>query len=311
MLPIGFLIFPGFNLLDLSGPLSVFETSNHHLTAEMRYRLDVCAAQPGMIRSSGGLIVQASAAEGKSFDTLVVIGGDGVSQASRDPALLALLQQESANRYVSVCTGAFVLAAAGRLAGKRVTTHWRRVAELQRLVPDARLQADSIVVQDDNIWTSAGATAGMDIALALVESRHGEALAHQVARELLIPRRRTHGQLQFMRMKEIAPPSPRIQHVLEFISRNLRGDLSVTQLAEQVHLSPRQFSREFVTQTGLSPARAVERLRVEFARSRIENSNQTLAAIASEAGFSDSALMRKAFLRCLNSTPQRWRKAQW
>ncbi|WP_410014773.1 GlxA family transcriptional regulator [Sodalis sp. C49] len=308
---IGFLIFPGFNLLDLSGPLSVFETANLHLPPKEQFQLDVCAVRAGMFASSNGLAVHASAGGGKRFDTLVVVGGSGVGRASCDPALLALLREDIAHRYVSVCTGAFVLAAAGRLAGRKVTTHWRRVAELQRLVPDARLLADSIVVQDDDIWTSAGATAGMDMALALVAAEHGEPLAHLIARELLIPRRRTHGQLQFMRMRDITPPSPRIQRVLAFINRNLRGDLSVTMMAEEAHLSPRQFSREFVANTGLSPARAVERLRVEFARSRVENSNQTLAAIALEAGFSDTALMRKAFLRCLGSTPQRMRKVPW
>ncbi|AHF79184.1 Putative amidase (plasmid) [Sodalis praecaptivus] len=307
---IGFLIFPGFNLLDLSGPLSVFETANQHLAGENRYLLQVCAATAGMISSSNGLRVQARAVD-KPFTTFIVVGGSGVSQASRDSALLALLQSDSARRYVSVCTGAFLLAAAGRLAGKRVTTHWRRAAELQRLVPDARLQPDSIVVQDGDIWTSAGATAGMDIALALIEAQNGASLAHQVARELLIPNRRTQGQLQFMRLRDITPPSPRVQRVLAFIGDNLHGNLNVTTLAEKAHLSTRQFTREFVAHTGLTPARAVERLRVEYARSRLEGSNETPAAIAAQAGFSDTALMRKAFLRCLNTTPQRLRKAQW
>lgn len=305
---VGFLVFPGFNLLDLSGPLCVFETANNQLTEEMRYQLDVCAAQAGTVTSSNGVTLEVTSAAGKRFDTLIVVGGSGVGEASRDPALLLLLNSNTASRYVSVCTGAFVLAAAGKLTGKRATTHWGRAAELKRLVPDIRLQPDDIVVEDGDVWTSAGATAGMDIALALVEAQHGRALTHLVTRILLIPHRRTRGQMHFMDMRAMTPPPPRIQRILDYISRHLQADLSVTALAEQAFLSPRQLSREFIAHTGLSPARAVELMRVEYARSRLENSNQPLSAIAAEAGFSDTAIMRKAFLRCLNATPRQLRQ---
>ncbi|PKR50734.1 GlxA family transcriptional regulator [Thalassospira marina] len=308
---IGFLIFPGFNMLDLSGPLSVFETANHHLDVDDHYRLTICAVRPGMYESSSAVRMEASCASDHQFDTLVIVGGRGVEQASRDDDLLNLLKTGIAKRLVSVCTGAFILAASGLLAGKAATTHWRVATQLKHRFPDIILQADNIVVKDGDTWTSAGATAGMDIGLALIEAEHGGDITRIVARDLLIPHRRTDGQLRFMRLQEINPPSPRVQRVLAFIGQNLRYDLSVPILAEQANLSPRQFSREFTAETGLTPARAVERLRVEFARSRLENSNQSMAIIASEAGFPDSAIMRKAFLRCLRTTPQNLRKARW
>ena len=302
---VGFIVFPDFNLLDLSGPLTVFETANHHLPDAMRYRLEVCSLQAGMIRSSSGLCVQANAVPQAVFDTLMLVGGRGVDAACNDRELVAWLARDVATRYASVCTGAFLLAASGRLVGKVFTTHWRRAAELQH--QGGRLLADRMVVQDGAVWSSAGATAGMDIALALLEADHGAALANLVARELLIAKRRVHGQSQFTRLQELTPPAPRLQKVLQFIRDNLRADLSVAALAEQAHLSTRQFTRDFIKHTGMPPARAVERFRVEYARSEIENSNRTLAAIARDAGFSDTALMRKAFLRSFNTTPQRLR----
>lgn len=307
---IGFLVFPNFNLLDLSGPLCVFETANNQLAQEKRYLLDICALRAGTVTSSNGAVMQVSAASGKTFDTLIIVGGKGVDEASSDPGMVALLREDIASRYVSVCTGAFILAAAGKLAGKRATTHWARAAELKRLVPDIRLQADDIVVEDGNVWSSAGATAGMDIALALVEAEQGKALTHLVTRILLIPHRRTRGQLQFMNLPSITPPPPRIQKLLDYINANMQGDLSVPALAERAFLSPRQLSREFLAYTGLSPAKAVESIRVEFARSRIENTNRPLSAIAIESGFADVAIMRKAFLRCLNTTPRRLREGE-
>lgn len=304
---IGFLLFPDFNLLDLSGPLCVFETANNQLEPESQYRLEICGVDEGEVHSSTGVQMRVATFKGKTFDTLIVVGGRGVDMASRDPALLSLFQDEVASRYVSVCTGAFVLAAAGKLAGKKATTHWARASELKRLHPDIKILADEIVVEDGNVWSSAGATAGMDIALALVEAEHGKPLTHLVTRILLIPHRRTRGQMQFMNLQSITPPPPRLQKILDYISQHLTEDLSVPVLAEHAFLSPRQLSREFLTYTGLSPARVVENMRLEFARSRIENSNQPLSYIARESGFPDATIMRKAFRRSLNLSPREMR----
>lgn len=306
---VGFLVFPEFNLLDLSGPLCVFETANNYLAPESRYKLEICGVYEGEILSSTGVQIRVDSLRGKKFDTLIVVGGKGVDMASRDPELLSALHEETASRYVSVCTGAFILAAAGKLAGKKATTHWARASELKRLQPDIILMANEIVVEDGNVWSSAGATAGMDIALAQVEAEHGKQLTYLITRILLIPHRRTRGQLQFTNLQSITPPPPRLQKILDYISQNLKENLTVPVLAENAFLSPRQLSREFLAHTGLSPARVVEKMRLEFARGRIENTNQTLSSIARESGFPDEAIMRKAFRRVLNTSPTELRRS--
>ncbi len=305
---VGFLIFPGFNLLDLSGPLGVFETANSLLDPENRYTLDICSVREGLVKSSGGAVMQANSVQGKTFGTLVVVGGSGVDAACGDPKIQSLLHDRTASRYVSVCTGAFILASAGMLDGKKATTHWARAPELKRLRPNIQLEADEIVIEDGNIWTSAGATAGMDIALALVETDHGKTITHAITRTLLIPQRRTRGQLQYMNLQSIAPPPPRIQKLLDYISQNPQADLSVSVLAERAFLSPRQLSREFLAHTGLSPARVVENIRAEFARARIENTGTPLATIAAQSGFTNTAIMRKAFMRRFNISPRNLRR---
>ena len=309
MKQIGFLVFPDFNLLDLSGPLCVFETANNQLPPQSRYALEICGISKGEVQSSTGVQIRVDSLRDKKFDTLIVVGGKGVDMASRDTKLLAVFHDEPASRYVSVCTGAFILAAAGKLAGKKATTHWARASELKRLQPEMTMMADEIVVEDGNIWSSAGATAGMDIALALVEAEHGKQLTHLITRILLIPHRRTRGQLQFMNLQSITPPPPRLQKILDFISQNLQEDLSVPVLAERAFLSPRQLSREFLAHTGLSPARVVENMRLELARSRIENTNHPLALIARECGFPNIDIMRKAFRRTMNISPRDMRRS--
>jgi len=303
-LTVGMLVFEGFNLLDLTGPLSVFETANNFLEAENHYVPDVCSVKAGAVTSSSGVEIMAGAVGDKSFDILIVPGGRGVDKASHNSDLLALFEKEIASLYVSVCTGAFILAAAGKFYQKKATTHWARVAELKQLLPDTLLQPDEIVVEDGNVWSSAGATAGMDIALALLESRHGKEITHLVTRVLLIPHRRTRGQLQFVNMNILTPPPPRILDVIDYINHHLQDDLSVPVLAERAFLSVRQLSREFIIHTGFSPARAVEHIRVEFARSKVENTNLTFSVIAMQSGFRDIAQMRKAFLRSFNASPR-------
>lgn len=304
---IGFLIFADFNLLDLSGPLSVFETANNYLELESQYVLEIISVKEGAVKSSIGATMHAASVADKVFDVLIIPGGRGVDSASRDPDILALFKRHIASRYVSVCTGAFLLAAAGKLSQKKATTHWARAAELKRLHADIVLLPDEIVVEDGDVWSSAGATAGMDIALALVEAEHGKTLTHLISRILLIPHRRTRGQLQYVNIQAITPPPPRIQKLLEFISLNLQEDLSVSALADRAFLSSRQLSREFINYTGLSPARVVENIRIEFARSKIENTNLPLSSIAKESGFQNLSHMSKAFVRHFNISPRNLR----
>lgn len=307
---IGFIIFPEFNLLDLSGPLTVFETANHHLKSP--YTLSIHTKNAGVVYSSSQVPITAQPLPEYPLDTLVVVGGTGVTHASKDNELVAFIgNQTRAKRHVSVCTGTFLLAASGILEGRRATTHWYRASELGRLYPDIKMEPDRIVVQDGNIWSSAGATAGMDIALALLGADQNQALVDIVCRELLIPQARTSGQLRFMPLNQLNPPSPRIQRVLSHICTHYALPLTVEVLAEQAHLSSRQFSREFRNQTGLTPAKAVELVRVDNARHLVETTNRSLGDIARNSGFSDESLMRKSFLRCLKLTPKQVRMAQF
>jgi len=205
---------------------------------------------------------------------------------------------------VAHCTGAFILAEAGILDGRRATTHWAYARELQRRYPKTRVEEDRIFIEDRNVWTSAGMTAGIDLALALVEADLGAAIARSVARSLVVYHRRAGGQSQHSSLLELEPKSDRIQAVLTHAQRHLDTPLSVEQLAEVAHLSPRQFSRAFTAETGQSPAKAVENLRVEAARLAIEEGRHTIDEIARMTGFGDRERMRRAFLRTLGQPPQ-------
>jgi transcriptional regulator GlxA family with amidase domain len=227
-----------------------------------------------------------------------------VTQSS--PGLLDFIRYSAANsrRVGSLCLGAFVLAEAGVLAGRHATTHWALAHELQARYPDIKVQEDRIFVVDDNIWTSAGMAASIDLALALVESDHGMDVAQSVARQLVVHHRRAGGQSQFSTMLELKPKSDRIQKAIQYASAHLANPLSVEELAEAAGMSARHFSRAFHAETGSSPAKAVERLRVEAARLMMERGRFGMEAIARETGFADRERMRKAFLRTLGQPPQ-------
>jgi transcriptional regulator GlxA family with amidase domain len=206
-------------------------------------------------------------------------------------------------------TGAFILAQAGLLSNRRATTHWMMAAELGRLYPDIRVDADRIFVQDGPIWTSAGMTAGIDLALAMIEHDHGTQVARSVARQLVLYHRRTGGQSQFSELLELAPKSDRIQNALAHAQSHLKNPLSLEELADAAHLSSRQFSRAFREETGQTPAKAVERLRVETARQMLQQGRHTIETVADETGFSDRERMRRAFLRTLGQPPQAVRRS--
>ena len=258
----------------------------------------------GTVTSSQGFAVSTSSVHDKSFDTLVVLGDNTCAPPSN--ALVAYLRKapERVRRVTAICTGAFVLAAAGLLDGRRATTHWYFATSLEKTHPAVAVEADRIFVVDGQIWTSAGMSAGVDLALALVEKDLGSAVAKDIARKLVVYHRRGGGQSQFSALLEFDAKSDRVQTALDFAKRNLKADLSIRALAEAAHLSPRQFSRVFREETGQSPAKAVERLRVEAARLMIETTRHPIEVVARETGFGDRERMRQSFLRAFGQPPQ-------
>jgi transcriptional regulator GlxA family with amidase domain len=231
--------------------------------------------------------------------------------APSTPGLCAFLNRALAasRRTTSICTGAFVLAEAGILDGRRATTHWRFARELQHRFPLTRVDEDRIFIVDGSVWTSAGMTACIDLCLALVEGDLGVEISRAVAKKLVVYHRRTGGQSQFSAMLDLEPRSDRIQTALTYAKNHLHERLTVEALAEVAHLSPRQFSRAFRDETRQSPAKAIENLRVEAARSMIETGRHSLDVVAEETGFVDPERMRRAFLRAFGQPPQAIKRA--
>jgi transcriptional regulator GlxA family with amidase domain len=258
----------------------------------------------GSIRSSIGIGVATDPFDDTNFDTLIV-GGSAVV-GSVTPSLIRFLRRAlvRCRRVAATCTGAFILAEAGLLDGRRATTHWSRARELQARFPKVKVEEDRIFITDGPIWTSAGMTAGIDLALAMTEQDLGAGVVRAVARKLVVYHRRAGGQSQFSALLELEPKSDRIQSVLAYAKGNLDKPLTVRQLAGAAHLSPRRFSRAFRAETGQSPARAVENLRIEAARLMMEQSRHPIDVIARQTGFADRDRMRRAFLRAFGQPPQ-------
>ena len=303
-----FFVFPGFQILDLTGPLAAFEMANGQAGLP-RYKVRVGSLEGGMIRSSGCVSVQTERYVGR-LSTLMIAGGDGTRAAAICPATLEAVRglAASSTRVASVCSGAFILAAAGLLAGRVVTTHWRVAASLQALFPALKVAADRIFVRDGPIWSSAGITAGIDLALALIAEYCGETASRDVARDLVVYYRRPGGQSQFSALSTLQGGSDRIARVLVAARADLTQPLSVDHMAAMAGMSPRQFARVFQSETGCTPAKAVERLRVEAARARIEHGSEKLDLIARNTGFSDAGRMRRAFIRITGHPPQAVRR---
>lgn len=304
---IALLIFPGFQLQDVAGPLAAFEAANGAVAST--YRLRVVAEEAGAVASSCGIAILAERATGSAVDTLIVSGGCGKAEAAVSEKTLSYIGDSArrARRTASVCTGAFLLAAAGLLAGKHATTHWAHVDEFRRAYPKVKVEPDQIFIRDGDIWTSAGITAGIDLALALIADDLGEAVAKRVAQELVVYWRRPAGQSQFSALLDIDRPS-RFSAVLSWARERLSEPLSVEQLAERAAMSPRHFARAFTAETGVTPAKAVERLRLEVARERVESRDDPLDVVARKTGFNDADRMRKAFLRAFDQSPQVMRR---
>lgn len=306
---IGFLISDGFQIMALATQ-SVFEYAN--LTAgEAFYTLDNFSVAGGDVRSSLGVAVSTRPLRGRlDVDTWIVAGVNDPLTSPAPDGVLAFLRKTGtrARRIAGICTGGFVLAEAGLLAQRRATTHWAYGREMQKRFPDIRVEDDRIYIVDGPIWTSAGMTAGLDLALAMVEKDLGAETARSVAHKLVMHQRRAGGQSQHSEMLDLAPKSDRIQNALNYARQNLGRALTVEELAEAVHLSPRQFSRVFTLETGQSPAKAIERLRLEAARLMIEQSRHPLDVIARETGFRDRRHMREAFVRGFGLPPQAVRR---
>jgi len=304
---IGFLIYPEHQMLDLSGPLCAFQAAGT-IHGEEPYRLHVLSIQGGAIRSSVGMSLETTPISDVALDTLIVVGGRGWRLL--DDGEIAALRQAAlkARRLASVCTGAFALARCGLLDGRRATTHWRFAAQLQKDYPAIQVESDLIYIKDGELWTSAGITAGIDLALALIEEDLGADISRAVAQELVVYHRRPGGQSQFSAMLEMTPESDRIRLALSYARDHLTESLPIERLAAVACLSVRQFGRTFKRETGETPAKAIERLRAEVARSRVENDTEPIETIAASVGFSDPERMRRAFLRLYGQPPQALRR---
>jgi transcriptional regulator GlxA family with amidase domain len=307
------LAFPNAQLLDITGSLQVFASANDWAKEERKplpYRIKLVAQRSPLLTNSGlAIVAQPLPKAGQPLDTLVVSGGWGVHAACQDSTLVSWLKRRaaSARRVVSVCTGAFLLGAAGLLEGRRVVTHWSECELLSSRYPSARVVVDPIFVRDGALWTSAGVTAGIDLALALVEEDLGHAGAMAVARALVVFLKRPGGQAQFSRALELQHGATEFDRLHGWMSGHLTGDLSVRALATKVAMSERTFVRRYRSATGLSPARAVERLRVEAAQRFLLGSNLPIKRIAQRAGFGCEESMRQSFQRLFAVAPSELR----
>ena len=303
---VGLVVLPAFQVMSLAA-LSVFEVANG-LAQTPAYDIHILSMDGGSIGSSFGMPVTTERFGDEPFDTIIVGGGLEVQPCPPELRESLRTAAASARRIASICTGAFVLAGVGLLDGRRVTTHWALAQELQARFPKAKVEPDRIFIADGPVWTSAGMSAGIDLALGMVEEDLGRDIALQAARKLVVYHRRAGGQSQHSALLDLEPRSDRIQNALTFARRNLDKPLSVERLAEAANLSVRQFSRAFASETGQSPAKAVERLRVEAARAMMEEGRHPIDVIARETGFADRERMRRAFLRAFGQPPQAIRR---
>jgi transcriptional regulator GlxA family with amidase domain len=307
---VGLILPHDFQLLNLA-PLTVFEIAAM-TPAQPHYDLHLLSEQGGSLRSSCGLTVETEAFGDPAFDTIMM--GAITSFVTPGPSTarqIAFVREaaQASRRTASFCNGAFVLAEAGLLDGRRATTHWQQAAGFRARFPDVRMEEDRIYINDGPIWTSAGMTAAVDLVLAMVDSDLGPKAAKEVARLLVMNQRRMGGQNQHSALLDMTPRSDRIELVLVHIRQNLGNALSVEELAAVATLSPRQFSRTFLAETGQSPAKAVEQLRLEAARFMMEEGRHTVNVVAQETGFGDRERMRRAFLRTFGVPPQALRRS--
>ncbi len=311
------LAYPDAQVLDVVGPLEVFSRTSRWLAERgghivPPYEVEIVADRAGPVRMSNGLEVVATRSwrEVDDADTLLIGGGIGYGGPTDDAELLAWLRgmASGGRRFGSICTGALILAAAGLLEGRRATTHWAYLDRLQAAAPGCTVERDAIWVEDAGVYSSAGVTAGMDLALALVEADWGKATALAVAQELVVYRKRPGGQGQFSRFIEAERRNDRIGELQLWILDRLHQGLSVQRLADQAGMSARNFTRRFKAGAGVSPADYVERVRVEEARRRLEAGAAQLKDLARACGFADEQTLRRAFRRRLGVLPSEYRE---
>lgn len=309
---IAIVLHPGFQLLDAAGPTAAFEMAERFRPGS--YAITVMA--PGIsgatarVQSSSGLSLAAEPLRDGPFDTVLVSGGEIVRSVAAAHRIVAWLRRVSARRIASVCSGAFLLAEAGLLDGRRATTHWDSSERLARAYPQVRLDADRIFIRDGNVWTSAGISAGIDMTLAMIDDDLGQALGRRVAQELVVHQRRPGGQSQFSGLMDLGGRSGRFAELIGWMRANLARPLTVERLAEHAAMSPRNFARVFTAETGTTPAKAVERLRLDAARTAVETGHDSFEHIAEATGFGDPGRMRRAFLRGFGHPPQALRRTR-
>jgi transcriptional regulator GlxA family with amidase domain len=315
------LAFEGVQLLDVAGPMQTFASANEIAkgAGPVPYRILVVSRRGGPIRTSAGLPLLTQPigrAIGKArLDTLIIPGGPGVHAELKDSRTISWVRSQfsTARRLASVCTGAFLLAETGLLSGRRATTHWKSCALLQECYPDVRVDADPIYVREGRIWTSAGVTAGIDLSLALIEDDLGRKLAMQVARHLVVFLNRPGGQSQFsapLEAQSAAADGNAPNHFAPlhgWIAGHLTGDLRVERLAEEAGMSPRTFARVYAATMGVTPARMVEKIRVEAVRRSLEETDMPIKRIAAQCGFGQEERLRRAFARQVGTTPAEYR----
>ncbi|WP_448652118.1 GlxA family transcriptional regulator [Pseudomonas fluorescens] len=309
------LTFPNAQVLDVTGPLQVFATTNdlaRQRGLPLPYAVSVIAAQTESVMTSAGLALVAEPlpAADAPCDTLVIAGGWGVYGAAEDVELVDWVKQKAQHtrRMTSVCTGAFLLAASGLLDGCRVATHWTRCEELARKFPALTVESNPIFIQQGAVWTSAGVTAGIDLCLALVEEDLGRAVALEAARHLVVFLKRPGGQSQFSAALALQKGDSRFADLHAWMVENLTLDLNISTLAAQAGMSERSFVRHYRAETGQTPARAVELIRVETARRQLADSTASIKRIAVQCGFGCEETLRRSFLRALEVTPQAYRE---
>jgi transcriptional regulator GlxA family with amidase domain len=306
---VGILVFPDVKMLDVAGPAEVFAEAN---LFGADYRISMLTPDGTDVRASTGLRVPADGAafEERRWDTVLVAGGEPFPSTPVSPSLAAAARHLAARsaRIASICTGAFVLGAAGLLDGRHATTHWRHASELARRHPSARVEPDRIFVRDQSVYTSAGVSAGIDLALALLEHDHGRELTREVARSLVVYMQRAGGQSQFSSALD-APTlrTPALQTVIDHVRSDPTGEYSLDALAAIARVSPRHLSRLFRDELGTSPAKYVELIRVEIAKARLDAGHSVTMA-AQLAGFGSSESLRRAFTSRLTISPQRYQR---
>lgn len=299
---IGLVLCPNFQLIGL-GAVAAFDVVNKQARKQL-YELDVLSEEGGILASSSGMPVITKRLGETSYDTIIV--GAGLEIPTSSPGLIRLVRSAAndTRRVASICLGSFILGDAGLLNGRRATTHWRYAAPMQERFPSCQVDSDKIFIEDGPIWTSAGMTAGIDLVVGMIERDHGSDLARSVAKGMVMYHRRSGGQSQHSTLLDLDAQEDRIQRAMNHARANLANKLSIDELAESASLSVRQFTRLFRSETGTTPAKAVEALRVEAAKLMLEQSRLPIDQIAREVGFANRERMRLAFTRVRGEVPR-------